>query len=158
MQTSYFGKQIKETLDAALLTNIGKPAPNFTLKNTEGKDVALSSFKGKYVLVDFWASWCGPCRAENPAVVKAYQKFKDKGFTILGVSLDDKKDKWLEAIKKDKLDWTQISDLKGWKSSAASLYGIKGIPMNFLIDKDGKIIAKGLRGEDLEKKLGEVMN
>jgi len=157
IRTSYFGKKIKETLDAALLTDIGNPAPDFTLNDTNGKPVSLSSLKGKYVLVDFWASWCGPCRAENPAVLKAYRAYHDKGFTILGVSLDDKKDKWIEAIKKDQLDWTQVSDLKGWQSSAAELYGIKGIPMNYLLDKDGKILAKGLRGEDLEKKLAEVV-
>jgi peroxiredoxin len=155
IKTSYYGKTIKETLDAALRTAPGKPAPDFTLADTSGKPVALSSFKGKYVLVDFWASWCGPCRHENPAVVKAYHKYHPKGFTVLGVSLDEKKDKWEEAIGKDHLNWTQVSDLKGWQTSVAGLYGIKGIPMNFLLDKEGKIIAKGLRGEDLEKKLAE---
>ena len=108
-------------------------------------------------MVDFWASWCGPCRAENPNVVKAYQEFHSKGFDILGVSLDEKKDKWIDAIKKDNLNWQQVSDLLGWKNSVAQLYGVEGIPMNFLIDKDGKIIGKGLRGEDLEKKLNEVV-
>ena len=109
------------------------------------------------MLVDFWASWCGPCRAENPNVLKAYSKYHPKGFDILGVSLDEKKDKWEEAIKKDNLNWTQVSDLQGWKNSVAVLYGVQAIPMNFLIDKDGKIIAKGLRGDDLGKKLSEVL-
>jgi thiol-disulfide isomerase/thioredoxin len=120
--------------------------------------VSLSSFKGKYFLLDFWASWCGPCRRENPNVVKAYRQYHNKGFDILGVSLDDSKDDWLKAIKKDGLSWTQVSDLKGWKNEAATLYGIQGIPMNFLIDKEGKIIAKNLRGQDLEKRLAEVLN
>ena len=155
VQTSYYGLKIKETLHAAQMTAIGKPAPDFTLADTSGKPVSLSSFKGKYVLVDFWASWCGPCRGENPSVVKAFHKYHPKGFTVLGVSLDEKKDKWEEAIAKDHLTWTQVSDLKGWKSSVGELYGIKGIPMNFLLDKDGKVIAKELRGEDLEKKLAE---
>jgi len=154
---SYFGRRLSETIDAAKKTAVGKPAPDFTQTDTKGKPVALSSFKGKYVLVDFWASWCGPCRAENPAVVKAYRQYRSKGFSILGVSLDEKKDKWEEAIKKDGLNWIQVSDLKGWKNSVAQLYGINGIPMNYLLDKEGKIIAKGLRGEDLEKKLAELV-
>lgn len=157
IQYSYYGKKIKNTLEIAKKTAIGQGAPEFAQNNIDGKPVALSSFKGKYVLVDFWASWCGPCRAENPNVVKAFQKFHAKGFDILGVSLDEHKDKWAEAIKKDKLNWAQVSDLKGWKNSVAELYGVAGIPMNFLIDKNGKIIAKGLRGDDLEKKLAELL-
>lgn len=157
VKQSYFGKKLKSTLDIAKQTAVGNAAPEFAQNDANGKPISLSSFKGKYVLVDFWASWCGPCRAENPAVVKAYQKFHPKGFEILGVSLDQKKDKWQEAIKKDKLSWTQVSDLQGWKNSAAALYGVQGIPMNFLLDKKGKIIGKGLRGEDLEKKLQEVI-
>jgi peroxiredoxin len=158
IRASHSGIALKKTLDAALLTGIGRPAPDFTQTDEHGKAVALSSFKGKYVLVDFWASWCGPCRAENPNVLSAYRQYKAKGFTILGVSLDDQKDKWIGAIRKDALPWTQVSDLKGWKNSVALLYGVEGIPMNFLLDKDGKIVAKGLRGSDLDKKLEELVH
>ena len=157
IQNSYFGKKIKKVLDIAKKTAMGNAAPEFAQNDASGKSVSLASFKGKYVLVDFWASWCGPCRAENPNVLKAYSKYHPKGFDILGVSLDEKKDKWEEAIKKDNLNWTQVSDLQGWKNSVAVLYGVQAIPMNFLIDKDGKIIAKGLRGDDLGKKLSEVL-
>ena len=158
IRQSYFGQRLSETIAIAKKTDIGKPAPDFTQADIHGKPVDLSSFKGQYVLVDFWASWCGPCRAENPAVVKAYKEYHAKGFSILGVSLDEKKDRWEEAIKKDGLAWTQVSDLKGWQNSVAELYGVKGIPMNYLLDKDGKIIAKGLRGEELEKKLAELVH
>lgn len=138
---------------------VGKPAPDFSLPDVNGKEVKLSSFRGKYVLVDFWASWCGPCRRENPAVVEAYNRFKDKNFTVLGVSLDrpGQKDKWLEAIKKDKLTWTHVSDLLEWQSPMIPLYKFDGIPFNVLVDPQGIIIAEKLRGSELERKLAEVI-
>ncbi|MCH5599730.1 peroxiredoxin family protein [Niabella ginsengisoli] len=125
---------------------VGKPAPEFTLPDVNGHPVALSSFKGKYVLLDFWASWCKPCRIENPNVVEAYNKFKNKNFTVVGVSLDQAKEPWLKAIKDDQLNWPQLSDLQFWESPVVSLYGFEGIPFNVLIDPQGKIIAEGLRG------------
>jgi peroxiredoxin len=138
---------------------IGKLAPEISLPDPDGKEIRLSSYKGKYVLVDFWASWCGPCRAENPNVVEAYNKFKDKNFDILGVSLDrpGEKDKWLKAVKDDKLTWSHISDLQYWNSAVVPLYKIEGIPYNVLVDPSGKIIAENLRGESLHKKLEEIL-
>jgi peroxiredoxin len=157
IQSTYYGQKVNDLVKKAKLTMVGQPAPDFTANDTSGKPVNLTAFKGKYLLVDFWASWCGPCRQENPSVVKAYHRFRSKGFDILGVSLDDSKPDWEAAIRHDGLFWTQVSDLQGWKNAVAVQYGIQGIPMNYLLDREGKIIAKGLRGEELEKKLSEVL-
>ncbi len=135
----------------------GKPAPDFTLPTPDGKTVSLSSFRGKFVLVDFWASWCGPCRGENPNVVAAYNRFKDRNFTVLGVSLDREKDPWVQAIRDDKLDWTHVSDLKFWNSQVVPLYHIEGIPFNVLLDPEGKVIASNLRGPALEQELEKLL-
>jgi len=137
---------------------IGSKALAFTMNDTKGKPVALTDFRGKYVLLDFWASWCAPCRAENPNLVKAYGKYKGKGFNILGISLDGNTQKtaWLDAIVKDRLEWMQVSDLKGFSNEAAKLYNVVAIPQNFLIDPNGIVIAKNLRGEALEAKLSEI--
>ncbi len=138
---------------------VGQSAFEFTSQDTLGQPVSLSSFKGKYVLIDFWASWCGPCRAENPTVVKVYNKYKDKDFTILGVSLDrpGQKEKWLKAIHDDGLTWTHVSDLKFWDNEVAKLYDIKAIPTNFLVDKNGKIIARNIEGDALDSTLGDLI-
>lgn len=153
------GKKLAALLYDTGPTAVGAMAPDFMLNDVHDRPVKLSDFRGKYVLLDFWASWCSPCRAENPYVVKAYQAYKAKNFTVLGVSLDQpgKKDAWLQAIQKDGLDWTQVSDLKYWNSAAAQLYNVKAIPQNFLIDPQGKIIAKNLRGETLEKRLATLL-
>ncbi|HBX52330.1 MAG: hypothetical protein A2275_06555 [Bacteroidetes bacterium RIFOXYA12_FULL_35_11] len=135
----------------------GEIAPEISLAGADGNVVTLSSYKGKFVLLDFWASWCAPCRKENPNLVKCYQKFKNKNFEIFQVSLDKSKDEWLSAIKKDQLTWKHASDLKYWDSPVVKLYAIQGIPANFLLDKNGKIIARNLRGDELEKVLGEVL-
>lgn len=135
---------------------IGAMAPEIALQNPAGETVKLSSLRGKYVLVDFWASWCKPCRVENPAIVKAFKKYKSKGFTVYGVSLDQKKAPWLKAIKKDQLDWTHVTDYKFWSTPVVKTYSVGQLPSNFLLDPSGKIIAKSLKGEELEKKLAEI--
>lgn len=157
VQRSYYGRRIAKALEAQRQTGIGSAAPDFTLKDPAGKDVSLSSFRGKYVLIDFWASWCRPCREENPNVVKAYKAYHPKGFDIVGVSLDNKKERWEDAIREDQLAWTHVSDLKGWRSEAAALYGVNSIPMNFLLDKEGRIIGKDLRGQALSQKLESIL-
>lgn len=150
------GKKIAANLASAKKFALGAPVLNFTQNDTSGNPVSSASLKGKYVLIDFWASWCGPCRMENPNLLKAYNQFKDKNFEIVGVSLDDKKKPWVEAIQKDKTPWIHVSDLKGWENVVAMEYGITAVPQNFLIDPNGIIIAKNLRGDALSKKLTEI--
>ncbi len=157
IKNSIPGRSLKLALDAIKSTSVGATATNFTQNDVNGKPVSLASFRGKYVLLDFWASWCAPCRAENPNVVKAYNAYKSKGFDILGVSLDEEKSLWLAAIKKDNLTWTHVCDFKGFENEAANLYRINAIPANYLLDKEGKIIAVNLTGPALENKLKELM-
>lgn len=156
-KNSTFGKELSVSVAKNSKSSIGSK-PEFEIADVDGKMVRLSAFKGKYVLVDFWASWCGPCRAENPNLVKAYAKYKSKGFDILAISLDDKKDRWLKAVAEDNMPWIQTSDLKAWKSALVEGFGIKSIPFNFLVDPTGKIVAKDLRGEKLEKTLASLIN
>jgi peroxiredoxin len=150
-------RQFIEMVEKLKATAIGQVAPEIELPNPDGQLIKLSSLRGKYVLVDFWAKWCGPCRKENPNVVKAYNKYKDKGFEVLGVSLDRNREDWIQAINEDGLTWTQVSDLKYFDSKAANDYNISAIPFSILLDKEGKIIAKNLRGAALDKKLQEVL-
>lgn len=158
LRLSYTGQGLYKILNSHTVTAVGSRAPEFTQNDVNGKPVSLSDFKGKYVLIEFWASWCSPCRAESPNLLKQYAIYKDRGFEILGVSVDHDKAKWLEAIKKDGLTWPQVSDLKGWESDARKVYGISGVPANFLISPEGKILGSHLMGEALNKKLGELLN
>ena len=154
---SQFAKNISQVIDNDKIGAVGTKAIDFTQTDTSGNSVSLSQFKGKYVLLDFWASWCRPCRMENPNVVEAYNTFKSKNFTVLSVSLDQEKDSWTHAINADNLKWTHISDLKYWSNAVAMQYHIQSIPQNFLIDPNGVIIAKNLRGEQLVAKLKELL-
>jgi len=148
--------KVKEITEAMKKTTLGAVAPDFTMNDPEGKPIQLSSLRGKVVMIDFWASWCGPCRQENPNVVKLYQQYHDKGFEILGVSLDKTNEEWIKAIQDDQLKWLHVSDLQFWQNTAARLYSVNAIPQTYLLDKEGKIIAKGLRSEQLAAKLNEL--
>lgn len=154
---SYYGKIVGDYVEKQERVAVGAIAPDFTLENPEGEKISLHGIKGKVKLVDFWASWCMPCRGENPNVLRIYKRFHDKGLEILGVSLDDNKEKWEKAIQEDGLVWLHVSDLKGWKSMAAELYQVNSVPSTFLLDGDNRIVAKNLRGEELEKAIEKLL-
>ena len=158
VKKSNLAQYLRQQLELAKINPIGSEIADFSQQDTSGHTVKISSLRGKYVLIDFWASWCRPCRMENPNVVAAFNKYYQKNFTVLGVSLDQAKPAWLNAIKMDGLTWTHVSDLKGWGNEVAALFHVTSIPQNLLIDPQGKIIAKNLRGEALDKKLGEIFN
>ncbi|MBO2007823.1 TlpA disulfide reductase family protein [Hymenobacter negativus] len=159
LKNSRMGRDYGDMVDKLKDLAIGSPAPGFTQNTPEGKPVSLAGYRGKYVLVDFWASWCGPCRTESPAIAKVYNQYKGRNFDILSVSLDDGKGraKWLKAITDDHLTWTQVSDLRGWQNQAAQLYGVRSIPQNYLIGPDGKILAANLKGEELKTTLAKLI-
>ena len=157
VQNSSQGVALLERLQLLGRVQVGEPALAFVQQDVNGKEISLDAYKGKYVLVEFWASWCGPCRAENPNLLNAYNQYKDKGFTILGISLDHSKEAWLKAIEKDGMPWIQVSDLKGWNNVVAEMYGIKAIPANFLVSPEGKILALDLRGELLHENLNKII-
>ena len=159
LRNSPSGIELADRIKGMRAVGVGDMAPQFTIPDTEGKNVSLSEFKGKYVLVDFWATWCGPCVAEIPNLINAHNQYKSKNFDIISISLDrpDSKEKWLNKIKETKMDWTQVSELKWWNGKSALLYNINSVPANFLVDPQGKIIAVNLRGAQLEKKLAEIL-
>jgi len=157
LNSSIYTQSLKNRVTLLKSVDIGQPAPDFTLSDTTGNPFGLSDIKGGYLLVDFWASWCSPCRAENPNIVKVFKAYNNKGFNILGVSFDTNRDKWIQAIKDDNLTWHHVSDLKGWGNAAGKLYGIMSIPANVLLDPDRKIIAHNLKGEELMKRLEELL-
>jgi peroxiredoxin len=159
VRNSSEGVALKKTIDGFMAVRIGAEAPLFQQPDTAGNMISLKDLRGKYVLIDFWASWCGPCREENPNVVKAYERFRDKNFTVLGISLDkaEKRDAWIKAIKDDGLGWYHVSDLKFWSNAVAKLYSVRSIPQNFLIDPTGKIVGANLRGDALQQKLQELI-
>ncbi len=153
IKASAMGKELEERIHILTNVEVGKPAQQFTQADVDGNPISLASYKGKYALIEFWASWCGPCRAENPNLITQYELYKNKGFDIIGVSLDDNKEKWKTAIAKDGLPWTQVSDLKGWNNIVGLLYGVRAVPASFLIDPNGNIVANDLRGESLNNRL-----
>lgn len=160
LKNTPYVEALEELIPTLEVVAVGNEAPNFSATDTNGNSVEFADHigKSKYLFLDFWASWCGPCRRENPNIVKAYEKYKDKGFDIFAVSLDHSKEGWLAAIEKDKLSWTNVTDLKHWDSEPAKLYGVRAIPSNFLIDENGVIVAKNLKGEDLHNTLDELLN
>jgi peroxiredoxin len=157
-KASKYGKIIADRAASLAAVAIGQVAPDFSIATPEGETISLHGIQAKLKLIDFWASWCGPCRGENPNVVKAYAEYHPKGLEIIGVSLDDNREKWLEAIEKDQLTWKHGSDLKGWQAAPAKLYGVNSIPHTVLLDENNKIIAKNLRGEALKQKLAELLD
>lgn len=158
VQNTPMGQYVNHHIQEGKINMIGTTIPDFSQEDMNGKQVSIASFRGKYVLIDFWASWCGPCREENPNVVAAFKKYQSKNFTILGVSLDQTKQSWLNAIKMDGLNWPQVSDLKGWQNQVATQFKITQIPQNLLIDPQGKIIGKNLRGAELSQKLSKILD
>lgn len=157
LDSSVYVKQLRKNMATWCKVQVGMEAPLFSQADSTGVQVALERFRGSYLLIDFWASWCGPCRAENPNVVAAYNKYHAKGFEILGVSYDKDRAKWIKAIAKDELDWNHVSDLQGWQNATSEVYGIRAIPHSIMLDTNGIIVAKNLRGKELHKKLEELL-